>query len=682
MRRTHCLAITVLLLTSSLGWAGFAGTDVLLPSVGAGPGSQSSQWDTVLWVYNPGSETADVVFDFYLRNQAHAAPTATYMDSIPPGDTRRYTDVMQTMFDLAAFGAIRVHSNHRVVVNSRIFSTPAGGTGGDSSGQFFTAVPVDFAIGAGDSASLLGVYQTDPADDSEYRYNFGFAEVAGAAATVRVTAIDELGSEVAVQEYPIGAYEPRQYNVSNLAAGIDSESLRLRVEVIAGAGRVVAFGSGLANRTNDPSTFEMSFRDGLLASQGSGGGDITAVTAGEGLGGGGDSGDVTLFLADDGVTSAKIADGGILAADLGVGSVSTGAIADGTVMAADLAAGSVTSGAIANGAVTGAKLALPMDLESAVNFDSVLSVTTTGGESTGVLGRCSNGCSGLEGRQTVENNWGRIGTLFAGVWAQGNNDPAVLAESTNTWGIRATGGGGSGYQNTNPAYAQPGLWAESGESFGIVTSGSAQFSGGLYAIATAANGRGVMAVAHGSGAEAIYAVASQSADIAGYFQGDVDITGTLTKGGGSFKIDHPLDPADKTLSHSFVESPDMMNVYNGNVTLDAAGQAVVELPEWFEALNRDFRYQLTALGGPAPGLYIADEIAGNRFRIAGGPPNRRVSWQVTGIRHDPWADANRIQVEQDKPADRVGHYLHPEVYGLPAELGYHREPPTAQAEAR
>jgi hypothetical protein len=54
--------------------------------------------------------------------------------------------------------------------------------------------------------------------------------------------------------------------------------------------------------------------------------------------------------------------------------------------------------------------------------------------------------------------------------------------------------------------------------------------------------------------------------------------GTLSKGGGSFKIDDPLDPAHKYLSHSFVESPDMMNVYNGNITTDRLGLATSSCP--------------------------------------------------------------------------------------------------------
>ena len=93
--------------------------------------------------------------------------------------------------------------------------------------------------------------------------------------------------------------------------------------------------------------------------------------------------------------------------------------------------------------------------------------------------------------------------------------------------------------------------------------------------------------------------------------GNVDILGTLSKGGGSFKIDHPLDPANKYLYHSFVESPDMMNIYNGNITTDASGEAVVELPEWFETLNRDFRYQLTVIGQFAQAI-VAGKVANHR----------------------------------------------------------------------
>jgi hypothetical protein len=148
-----------------------------------------------------------------------------------------------------------------------------------------------------------------------------------------------------------------------------------------------------------------------------------------------------------------------------------------------------------------------------------------------------------------------------------------------------------------------------------------------------------------------------------FTSGPLTTSGHLTKGSGAFKIDHPQDPSNKYLYHSFVESPDMMNIYNGTILLDDGGEAWVALPDWFDALNRDFRYQLTAIGAPGPNLYIATEIEHNRFRIAGGEPGMKVSWQVTGVRHDPYAKAHRIPVEEDKPVLERGSYLHPEFYG-------------------
>ncbi len=151
---------------------------------------------------------------------------------------------------------------------------------------------------------------------------------------------------------------------------------------------------------------------------------------------------------------------------------------------------------------------------------------------------------------------------------------------------------------------------------------------------------------------------------AGLFNGNTWVTGTFYKNAGAFRIDHPLDPANKYLNHSFVESPDMKNIYDGVVTTDAAGNAIVELPAWFEALNKDFRYQLTVIGQFAQAI-VAEKIKDNRFHIKTDKPNVEVSWQVTGIRHDPYAEQNRIPVEEMKPADKRGSYVYPEGFDQP-----------------
>jgi len=172
-------------------------------------------------------------------------------------------------------------------------------------------------------------------------------------------------------------------------------------------------------------------------------------------------------------------------------------------------------------------------------------------------------------------------------------------------------------------------------------------------------------------------------EYAGYFDGDVNVRGTLYKGGGSFKIDHPLDPENKYLCHSFVESPDMKNIYDGVVVTDGRGYATVTLPDWFEALNRDFRYQLTVLDDKDTDAFVlakvVHEIENSRFVIRTSASNVKVSWMVTGIRQDPYANLHRIKVEEDKPADERGLYLHPDAYGQPEEKGisYSKRPKQA-----
>jgi hypothetical protein len=150
----------------------------------------------------------------------------------------------------------------------------------------------------------------------------------------------------------------------------------------------------------------------------------------------------------------------------------------------------------------------------------------------------------------------------------------------------------------------------------------------------------------------------------------VDVNGTLSKNAGSFKIDHPLDPENKYLYHSFVESPDMMNIYNGNTVTSADGFATVVLPPYFETLNKDFRYQLTVIGTFAQAI-IAQKLQDNQFVIQTDKPGVEVSWQITGIRKDPYAQAHPIIPEVDKPGAEKGTYLHPELYGQPATKAVH-----------
>jgi hypothetical protein len=277
-----------------------------------------------------------------------------------------------------------------------------------------------------------------------------------------------------------------------------------------------------------------------------------------------------------------------------------------------------------------------------------------GTHNSGNEGRLGSSSFGVEGYH-AGGNYGRLGTANYGIygWSSGTAE-SVRGEHVNPVPIGSLPGS---VGHPVGKLAGPDFGAE-----GVYLSNSGQLGTPNYGVYGKADGSSVGVQGDNPGGF-FGALGGPNYGVHGHapVTGDV-IAGWMQKGGGTFKIDHPLDPENKYLYHSFVESPDMMNIYNGNVILDDYGEAVVELPDWFEALNRDFRYQLTCIGGFAQ-VFIAEEISDNRFKIGGGDPGMKVSWQVTGIRQDPYANAHRVTVEEDKPENERGHLLYPEAYG-------------------
>jgi len=184
---------------------------------------------------------------------------------------------------------------------------------------------------------------------------------------------------------------------------------------------------------------------------------------------------------------------------------------------------------------------------------------------------------------------------------------------------------------------------------------------------------GVSGSAYGSGGvrTGVYGTASGgTVNWAGYFSGNVYVTGNLNANDYiEFKSDHPTDPENKILSHSSVSSSEMLNVYSGNVVLDEKGNATVQMPDWFESYNAEFRYQLTGIGSSAPGLFISKKLTNGEFGIGGGNPSMEVSWMITAVRNDNLAKANPFQVVSDKKDNEKGYYLTPEVFGKSKDRG-------------
>ncbi|MFC2088570.1 beta strand repeat-containing protein [Calditrichota bacterium] len=416
------------------------------------------------------------------------------------------------------------------------------------------------------------------------------------------------------------------------------------------------------------------------------------------------------------VTSDKISDAAIITSKVADGAITQSKLDAGVSLPISGTAGGDLTGtypnpSISNSAVTSAKIAAGEVVKSinTLKDDVILTagnnvtITPSGNELTisavedvdwsivgndmysGVAGRVGIGTTSPTSKFHVTSSELRSGHFtsdmsssnthvihseYTGV--SGNYDAiAVYGKSLPRdfygYGAYFQGGfvGAKGIVNPTGNQSYAGLWGDvtggSGTNLGIRA--FARGTGRNYGVYGEAQGISGSVVNYG-----VFGVASGgTTNYAGYFVGNIYAT-SASAGIKAFKIDHPIDPENKYLYHSSVESSDMMNIYNGNAILDDKGEKWIDLPEWFESLNEDFRYQLTCIGGFAQ-VYIAEKITGNKFKIAGGKPGMEISWQVTGVRKDALAKKNRIQVEQNKPESERGKYLNPEAFGLPETLG-------------
>ncbi|HRI44498.1 MAG TPA: hypothetical protein PLL78_12250 [Fimbriimonadaceae bacterium] len=191
-------------------------------------------------------------------------------------------------------------------------------------------------------------------------------------------------------------------------------------------------------------------------------------------------------------------------------------------------------------------------------------------------------------------------------------------------------------------------------------------SNGAQGLANITNGNGIVGICNnGSAAYGVWGLSSTG--YAGVFSGTTWVNGSFFATSKSFRIDHPKDPLNKYLIHSCVESDERLNVYRGTIQCDARGEAWVELPDYFSALNASPSYQLTCIGGYS-NVYIATEGV-NRFKIGGGKPGLRVSWLVQGVRQDPYAKAHPMIVEPEKPEGERGLLQDPKEHGYPESMG-------------
>jgi hypothetical protein len=368
-----------------------------------------------------------------------------------------------------------------------------------------------------------------------------------------------------------------------------------------------------------------------IAAGGGGGGDITGVDAGQGLTGGGQSGDVTLDVGagtgidvtNDAVSlSSGYADGSIhdgrFVNEGQSSSVTSDMIVDGTIQQADMgfSAGDITAvwpsdATLSGGSGSGdAYLAVANPLNLTGGANGVIAAYNTNGPS-GWLGTSDHGVVGSHSN----GNLGRIGTPNQGAWG---------VSSGGSWGALG------------------------------------QSTYGVYGF-----------------------MANAASDHAAWLQGDsyidgfLHVTGNLSKGSGSFLIDHPLDPENKLLRHNFVESPENLLIYRGRTQLDADGKAAVLMPEYFEALSKEDEASIHVTPVGRPFDTGAEWNPGFQHFTVYGEPGRGVFWSVFVDRDDPVMHQLARPVEEDKTADsklcQRGRLLYPSAYGYPESMGAHFE---------
>lgn len=430
-------------------------------------------------------------------------------------------------------------------------------------------------------------------------------------------------------------------------------------------------------------------QDGTITSSDLGNSSVTGGTGGIIQ----DNSVTAADIATGAVSSDEVCDDCITATDLATGSVNSAEVCDDCLSAADIASDAITASELSGSGVSAgsygsttqvpvltidvdgrvtsattttvsgdnlgnhtAAMALNMNSQSITNAGNITTNGTLSIQSPGALTIASGGtlsCSGsgtftstLEVQSTLTLNQAGSGTILRTSQMTGGNH---VETTTNT--------GNSVTTTTNPvtrSVSTSGLTSESFTSTGMMILNQTHNDGSrqtIFNVTDQASGMSNQLVFNPNGSFKLLSQGSVQV------VGNLDVAGNLTKLSGTFKIDHPLDPYNKYLYHSFVESPDMMNIYNGNIVTNDSGVAVVVMPDYFEALNRDFRYQLTVIGEFAQAI-VASEMEGNHFTIKTDKPNVKVSWQVTGVRQDTFAEENRIVVEVDKEDDMKGTLLY------------------------
>jgi hypothetical protein len=470
--------------------------------------------------------------------------------------------------------------------------------------------------------------------------------------------------------------------------------------------------SAIYGESNSPSGYAGYFEGNVYVAEdltvdgtfgGGGVGDITAVTAGTGLDGGGTSGDVTLDVSTPLSLTGSVAGGVLYGVNTLPGDDASGVCGEATGTAGGtwgvmgrsasstgtgvLGLASATTGpnvGVFGGTSSPSGYAGYFQGDTRVTGDLTVDGTLSGsgvGDITAVTAGTGLDGGGTSGDVTLDVE------VPLGLTANTTTSAVVGGENTATsgaaYGVRGTSAstGGRGVQGeaTSTAGFAYGVYGRTTSTQGRAVAGEASastgYAFGVHGFSQSTVGRGVFgqAMATSGVNYGVYGQTASPSGYAGYFQGDVEVTGVLSKGSGSFLIDHPLDPENKLLRHNFMESPENLVVYRGTIRLDSQGEAAVELPGYFQSLTKEdgASVQLTPLRTPFLTAY--EWRPDHTGFMVHGEPDGEVSWMVLADRDDPVMRQLARPVEEDKGPDNKycdrGELLYPTAYGYPETMG-------------
>jgi subtilisin family serine protease len=221
--------------------------DVLLTGAGHVHGALGTIFTSDLSITNASAGPRTVDLTLIAAGQA-SPPSPPAPLTLSAGQTVVLADALQNSFGFTtdAVGGIRIHPETPASIVASVRTTTPNNNGGGSYGFFLNGLKAADAVAAGKKAVSIHLE-----NDSRFRTNFGFTEIAGAPVTVRATFFDENGSPLGTHSYPVAAGSFSQKSAAELLGAATAGNGYIEFTIDSGSGAVLPFATVVDNLTGD-----------------------------------------------------------------------------------------------------------------------------------------------------------------------------------------------------------------------------------------------------------------------------------------------------------------------------------------------------------------------------------------------------------------------------------------------